>query len=147
MRGFYQLAHAKDLLAKLGRDLERIQLAPSDADPAYDFFVTAEHMLDWLFPGKNGKLRRESARKSEPLLQLVSHIATGAKHMVPEAQHHKAVQSTEAPTSVHPYAPLVVNPDPAVAEALGFSSITTLGLAAKVYDYWRAWFMRNPTAV
>ena len=37
---------ATDLLAKLARELGRMSESPADADVAFNFFVTAEHLLD-----------------------------------------------------------------------------------------------------
>jgi len=51
MKGLFQLQTARDLLAKLGHDYERLRNSPNDAYVAFDFFVTAEHILDWLHPG------------------------------------------------------------------------------------------------
>jgi hypothetical protein len=131
------------------RDEARIQRSPSDPDPAFDFIVTAEHVLDWLYPGKAGEPQRRAERDKSQLLQLVSHIATGAKHMVPEAKRHTSVERTETPEpspygagpyGAGPYGggPLVVHLDSAVAAELGYTSITVLGLANRVLEFWRA---------
>lgn len=148
VRGFFQLNQPKDLLPKLEVDLRRVSDTPSDPCPAFDFFVTAEHILDWLHPGEDGKPMRTAARQNEPLLQVVSHIATGAKHMVPEAKHHLSVTDAEAVGSVYGgeeygkgaygKGPLVIHLDQATAAKLGYSSITTLGFARHVLDYWKA---------
>jgi hypothetical protein len=50
-KGLFELRTATDLLAKLERDLIRLQSNRLDGDAAFDFFVTAYHMLDWLYPG------------------------------------------------------------------------------------------------
>jgi hypothetical protein len=52
-------------------------------------------MLDWIYPGATGKSRRSAERNSEVLLQVVSHLATGAKHMVPEDPRHRSVQHAD----------------------------------------------------
>ena len=49
-KGFAVLKRAADLVAKLEHDLERIRAAPEDAYAAFDFFVTADHIVDWLLP-------------------------------------------------------------------------------------------------
>lgn len=137
VRGFFQLRTPDDLLAKLERDFLRMNKAMIDPYPAFDFFVTAEHMLDWLYPGWKGRKQREAARKASPLLQMVSHIATGAKHMVPEASHHTSVHHVEGPSTEYPQAALAIYPANALEQTLGFTGITTLGLAQQVLDYWR----------
>jgi hypothetical protein len=67
---------------------------PHDSYAAFDFFVTAEHILDWLYPDSPGvsqKAARQKHRDTEPLLQITSHIASGAKHFEAVASHHKSV--------------------------------------------------------
>ena len=59
----------RQLLEKLRVDFERMKREPMSAYAAFDFFVTAEHMPDWLAP--------KSVKFKEPLLQIVSHIANG----------------------------------------------------------------------
>ena len=63
LAGIFDLKTPKDLLEKLGRDLERLRAAPNDTDHAFNFFVTAEHMPDWLHPGNKGKRDRERKRQ------------------------------------------------------------------------------------
>jgi len=69
MAGMFELRAPKDLRAKLRREYERLKSDPNDPDTAWNFFVTAEHMLDWLFPGDKEAMRRE--RDSDQLLQAV----------------------------------------------------------------------------
>ena len=54
----FQLTTAADLRAKLGRDLDRLKNEPMNADAAFNFFVTAEHLLDWVYPKNINKARR-----------------------------------------------------------------------------------------
>ena len=42
-----QLQTAADLVAKLDRDLARMSAEPRDADAAFNFFVTADHVEEW----------------------------------------------------------------------------------------------------
>jgi hypothetical protein len=97
MRGIGQLDTPQHLLAKLRRDFERVNSDPSDTSAAFDFFVTAEHMVDWVLPGYSNKEARKLLRESSSLLQAVSHVATGSKHFVAEAKHHQHVQHVDAP--------------------------------------------------
>ena len=143
MAGIFDLKSPADLLAKLGRELERLRTAPNDVDHAFNFFVTAEHMLDWLHPGKPGKAQREAERK-RPLLQLVSHLVSGAKHFDRLSAHHRSVASTGL-MARHPN-PMMQRIFPSelsvvavgiAGEALGGSRITALALAEQVYAYWQ----------
>jgi hypothetical protein len=86
MKGMLTLSTTHDLLAKLKHDRDRIEADPSDAYAAYDFFVTAFHMLDWLHPDPiEGDCRPAAAARkqlldAQPLLAIAGHIANGSKH-------------------------------------------------------------------
>src|SRR6266498_4883509 len=94
--GIFNLTRPSDLLQKLGRELRRLQEAPDNVDHAFNFFVTAEHLVDWLYPGDEShrKRKRKSTRQSKPILQVVSHIANGAKHFDRLKMHHQSVART-----------------------------------------------------
>ena len=62
----FGLISPRDLLGKLGRDLEALRRSPSDCDLAFNVFVIAEHMLDLLHPD-------------------------GAKHFEQLSPHHRSV--------------------------------------------------------
>lgn len=94
--GLASLRRPEDLLAKLRHDYQRVKSAPDDSYSAFDFFVTAEHMLDWVLPGHANREAREGLRQGSVLLQVVSHVASGAKHFVAEARHHQSVQHADA---------------------------------------------------
>ena len=91
MSGVFGLISPKDLLGKLGRDLDALRRSPDDCDVAFNFFVTAEHMLDWIHPGPTNRRVREDARNGDVLLQLVPHIANGAKHFDHLRAHHRSI--------------------------------------------------------
>jgi hypothetical protein len=94
--GFFTLRSARDLCSKLEHDYRRIESAPTDAYAAFDFFVTAEHLLDWVYPRTAGKPQRTRARASSILLQICSHVASGAKHFEVEDPRHESVSGTVA---------------------------------------------------
>src|SRR3989454_12815906 len=147
-KGLFQLTEPRDLLAKLIHDFDRLRESPNDSYIAFDLFVTAEHMLDWLYPGVAGKAQRTAERNSQQILQVVSHLATGAKHMLPEDPRHASVRHSdvaqsgygEGPYGVVPYGGgpyLVVELDGPAAVAFG-KIVTPLALAERVLAYWRA---------
>lgn len=129
--------------------MSRMRTTPLDVDHAFNFFVTAESMLDWLHPGKAGRAQREQLRGSDPLLEVVSHLATGAKHFDRLSAHHTAVSSTikepasgfgMRPFGAAPYGggpALVVRLSGKVALQLG-ARVSPLDLAHKVLVYWSA---------
>lgn len=149
MPGVFDLTSPRDLLAKLSRELSRLRAAPNDIDHTFNFFVTAEHLLDWLHPGNTGKAQREAARNTEVLLQLVSHLASGAKHFDHLSPHHQAVADTGRRRSVLPNpilrlltvgalygrGPLGVALTGHAATTLG-NWISALTLAERVHAYW-----------
>ena len=94
MKGIFSLRTPTDLLQKLEHDLNLIQERPDDSYVAYNFFVTAEHMLDWQYPGYANKTLREKLRNNKIILQICSHLANGAKHFAVQAKHHKSVSDT-----------------------------------------------------
>lgn len=53
MTGVFGLTAPGELLAKLSRELNRLRTAPNDVDHAFNFFVTAEHIFDWLIANPN----------------------------------------------------------------------------------------------
>lgn len=59
---------------------------------AFDFFVTAEHIVDWTHP-KDREKRKEL--RGLPLLAVTSHIANDAKHFEVTAKHHQSVEDVE----------------------------------------------------
>jgi hypothetical protein len=72
---------------------------PMDTYAVFDFFVTADHVLDWLLPdspGKSRKVERSARRAGNRLLEITSHIANGAKHFRATAAHHKSVADVES---------------------------------------------------
>jgi hypothetical protein len=140
MGGIFDLADPKDLLAKLGRELDRLRADPDDVDHAFNFFTTAEHMLDWLYPGNAGDSQRKHLRSSEPILATVSHLASGAKHFDKLSSHHKSVHGTKREGGfwakgfwAEPR--LTISLSGAAANDLG-ATITAFALAEKVYAYW-----------
>jgi hypothetical protein len=94
MPGAFGLETPKDLLGKLERDFDKLRLSPNDKDLAFNFFVTAEQMLDWIHPGSANKRTREDLRNAEPLLQVVSHLANSSKHFDNLAKHHQSVEKS-----------------------------------------------------
>jgi len=92
-KGYFELKTPADLLQKLAYDLARIQAAPLDTYACFDFFITAEHMLDWLYP--DDVIALQNKRLSETLLKVCSHLANGAKHFHARNRQHTSVTDTE----------------------------------------------------
>ena len=153
MAGIFELAKPSDLLQKLNRELERLRRSPGDADHAFNFFVTAEHLLDWIYPGSSGKSQREALRNGDPLLELISHIASGAKHFDKLSTHHRSMSGSKSVSGYfsRDYWPrgwfgrgyfseesIEISVTGPAAKALGSSTVTALDLAQHVLAYWSA---------
>ena len=95
MDGFFDMRTAGDLREKLRRDFAKFSAEPLDVDAFFNFLLTAEHMADWVLPGKANKKARQAIWGSSIYLQVCSHLANGAKHHRVEAKHHRSVSSTE----------------------------------------------------
>ena len=69
-------------------DPGRLEADPADTFAAFDFFVAAEHMIDWQYPDDQGK--RAAIRAVDPG-KTVSHLASGAKHFEATVACHTRV--------------------------------------------------------
>lgn len=94
MKGVFELKDHNDLLAKLEREYARVQTEPLNSDFAFNFIVTAWHMLEWVYPGDQQKSARDTVRDSSPALQICEHLSVGAKHFEPRDGRLKSVSSS-----------------------------------------------------
>jgi len=141
-KGFGELQSVSDLLKKLEYDLSRVNESPTDTYAAFDFFVTAEHMIDWLHP-TDFKTRKELRTKVR-LLEIVSHIANGNKHFQATAKQHKSVENiTEehGGFSVSAFSAKCFSPKAFKFAGLNIklddgSLVHATALAQDVYEYW-----------
>lgn len=142
-KGFAELRDPRDLVRKLEYDLERIRKSPQDQYAAFDFFVTAEHIVDWIYP--DDKMARETVRSSSSLLRITSHLANGVKHFEAKAKQHRSVADVEKSRYVEAgYVedgyfedPLVVHLTVYEEKSFGQSNIEVASLAQQVYEYWK----------
>ena len=146
--GFADLSTTGDLFAKLRHDRQRMSADPSDSYAAFDFFVTAEHVIDWLIPDAPGSRRqseRQAFRDSARILQITSHIASGGKHFRALSKQHTTVDDVEArvggfdprafsPTAFSPSAFLFAGIHVALDDG---SLVHVYTLADEVVAFWR----------
>lgn len=92
MPGWFGFETLEDLLDKLGRDLEKLNQDPGDADTAFNCFITAWSLIDWLHPGDPST--REALRRENPVLQACAHLADGSKHLRLNNPRHVSVRNT-----------------------------------------------------
>ena len=108
----FGLQTANDLLKKLEREYDRFCSSPHEdkSDHAFNFAITAWHMVDWVwhesmdksgaafgcekFDHFHSKVRSECGA-----LQICYEIATGSKHVILKPEKAKAVELTKTTTS------------------------------------------------
>jgi len=95
MKGIFGLYNHINLFKKLEWEYENLIAKPSDAYVAYNFFVTAWHLLEWKYPELKDKPTRKKIRDQEPLLQICEHLAVGAKHFEPRDKNLSAVSDSK----------------------------------------------------
>lgn len=142
--GIADLKNPQDLLKKMLFDMARMRQAKDNQYAAFDFFATAEHMSDWVYPGTAGKSQRTQLRQSQALLRVTSHLANGAKHFVAEAKRHNSVTNIEKQRFTDPgYVeegyfedPLIVQLSHEESIEFGGAEINAIELAERVYKWW-----------
>ncbi len=93
MKGLFNLRSAEDLYEKLKADYDRVIDDPLNSHAAFDFVVTAWHMLEWRCPGEDDGARNELCER-HPILRACHHLAIGAKHFKPTNQKLDSVRET-----------------------------------------------------
>ena len=126
MGQFFRLKTAQLLFEKLTRDLACLESWPNDADMAFNFFVTADAILEWLYPGPAGRQQREDLR-NDPLLDTVWDVASGATPL--EVKRGDAL----------PQAVLSVDLTGRAAQKYG-ARVSAIDLARLVHAYWKTQF-------
>jgi hypothetical protein len=120
---------------------------------AWNFFVTAEHLPDWLARAGGPRLPKGFSygkfKQETPLLRICSHLASGGKHFRPKEKEHTSVASTRQrlafvePGFVEPgffESPVLMvdlTPDEQQALSLPSASIEALYVAADVLAFWQ----------
>lgn len=142
MEGLFYLRVPKDLLAKLRHDYARFDADPVDAYAAFDFFITARHLPEWLYPDDPAK---KNAAFDNELMKVCRHIADGSKHFRLTDGRHESVRHTllegawVAPGWMDPQLAdpgrLVVELEEGAADVLG-ATIECRELAKRILHFW-----------
>lgn len=149
---FAELLTPRDLLHKLRHDLQRMEQSGSNQYVAFDFFVTADSMVEWICPDEADRIgnrkrdwspERKKMREGNPLLRIAAHIANGAKHFT--VTRHNSVDGIEKTRYVEPSFVedgyfedsilLHLTPDEQAKSGLG-SPIKALDLARDIVTLW-----------
>ncbi len=141
LNGFFSLRTAKDLLEKLDADFKRLSIADQSSIAAqyaaFDFFVCAEHIPDWLTETTGGS---KTKHRSYEEGSLVSHIANGAKHFRVDVTRHTTVRDTtavEGAFQANAFQDSAFQVPRLVVELEGGAVADVLDIAAKVIEHWR----------
>jgi hypothetical protein len=94
-QGFVELATIQDYCKKLKFDYNQLKADNLNQYKAFNFFITAHHLLDWLFPDKekNNTIRKRIV--DEIIFKVCSHIANGIKHFEVNPKRHSSVNKIE----------------------------------------------------
>ena len=143
--GMFWMQKPGALYNKMVHEGNAIAANPLDSHACFNFFVTAEHMPEWLYPGDQNKKKREDLKK-EPLLRICSQIANGGKHFTTDDERHNSIASTAVSEMVwiNPRKPasspraveFVINLNPDEAAALGFTTMNVRELVRRILDFW-----------
>ena len=142
LKGLFSLRTPKDLVHKLEADFNRLRASdPASIEAqyaAFDFFVTAEHLPDWISASAGGSL---NSLRAYPQGALVSHIANGGKHFRVDTKRHTTARDTRS-TPGWVQANMVQRsafqmPRLLVALEDG-GTVDVLDLASSTLDHWRS---------
>jgi len=142
--GFFELRTPQQLLAKLRHDHARLAANPTDSYAAFDFFVTANSLVDWIWPSASPDQQKDN-RHSDLLPRLCAHLADGAKHFLLDRPHYgvdgtvhdRAAFSRDAfQGDAFQTGKLMIILEAKEAGEIGQSTIDALTLATQVLEYW-----------
>jgi len=160
MEEFFDLRTPEHLLRKLEREYERWKADPLNNDFAWNFFVTAEHLPDWLARADSqalGGLSINAFKHDRPLLRVCSHIANGAMHFRPRLEHTSVDRTVielrryvedgyidDGYFAKEPMLVVYLSPDEVAALQQAGVPVTAedseaLWTAARVLEFWQAW--------
>ena len=141
-KGFVELRNVKDYWKKLLFDFDHLRENEEHTYTAFNFFVTAYHLIDWIFEGQKSEERTELHQK--PLMKLCSHIANGAKHFHIDSKRHKSVKKIEKDRYVEEgyveegyfEEPIIIYLSEPLKSKFG-ESISVVDLAEQIIDFWK----------
>jgi len=145
-KGFAKLQGPVDLYQKLLHDRSRMRMNSLDVYAAFDFFVTAEHMRDWVHPGHRGAKAREAMRRDDVVLRLISHLANGSKHFLAEDKTQLSVVDVSKSGYAENYVEdgyweqaLEIQLTLPEQGAIGASTISAAELADRALQFWESY--------
>jgi hypothetical protein len=138
--GVFALRTPDDLLVKLESDYVQLHSAdPTSIEAqyaAFNFFVTAEHLADWV-SAESGESLSSLRRYRDG--GLVSHVASGAKHFRVRDRRHKTVADTgfAGTFQADAFQADAFDVGRLVVALEDGSTVDVLDVAERVLEYWR----------
>lgn len=141
-KGFIELRSIQDYWDKLLFDYSELKEKNENVYVAFNFFVTAYHLLDWVFEGKYSDERTQLNNK--PIVKICNHISNGIKHFETDSHRHNSVKEIEKERYVKKgyvqdgyfESPIIIYLDENLKSEFG-DSIEISELADKVMDFWK----------
>jgi hypothetical protein len=154
MYKFFDLQTPRDLLRKLEREYDRWKADPWSVDLAWNFFVTAEHLPDWIYyqdmptsgmkrPDLLGGKKLRDFKHAQFETRICSHLANGGKHFHLDDPNLNSVAATrrEGAWGSSPYGTEAWGGGPTLIIDLTPDEQATrcdaLTLAAQVLAFWQ----------
>jgi hypothetical protein len=141
MNGLFEMRTPEDLLGKLEADFQRLTAAePLSKEAqyaAFDFFLTANHLPDWLVAAKGGSKTAWRNYADEP---LVGAIANGGKHFtVNDPRYQTASDGAihEGAFDSNVFDRSAFDVDGLEIENIDGSIVDVIDLAERVLEHWR----------
>ena len=91
----FGLKTPQDLMKKAEHDFARFRANPRDVYAAFDYFVTAQNVPEWLYPTKKQKNHLDKVFQNYVELRVCRHVGNAVKHLKLEnRKDNKQVDST-----------------------------------------------------
>jgi hypothetical protein len=146
VEGFFDLSTPEDLFRKLVDDFDDLESSPFDSRKAFDFFVTATHIADWINDGDRKKTKQ--FRDANAILKVCDHLACNGKHFRLDNPTHTSVEKAERECYAEPgyvesgyfKESLIVTFSEAEEAEFGIKSEDVVSLASRVIKFWKGYF-------
>lgn len=140
-KGFIELVSVSDFWNKLKFDYSILKQNSDDIYSTFNFFLTAHHLIDWMFEGIHTSDRQELSK--QPLLKICSQIANGIKHFEIDKTRHNSIKTIEKERYIDEdyieddyfESPIIIFLDKEHQSEFG-NSIRMEDLAEKLMDFW-----------
>lgn len=150
-KGFIELNTVNDYWKKLQHDYLLLSNNCEDVYLAFNFFVTAYHLIDWIFEGERSRENEErKVFETNSLMKICFHICNGAKHFNPLDKRNDSVKKIEKDKYVdedycdvdYVESPIIIYLEDNLKEEFG-SSISITDLSNKIMIFWKVELIRR----